>query len=74
MDGKDKDAFAVNPTSTTSQSTVQLVVKDPQKLDFEKKEEMVVQVRCVCTRFANARRRHVYPGDKTDSVSQGSLR
>ncbi|XP_030224733.1 cadherin-related family member 2 isoform X2 [Gadus morhua] len=44
VDGKDKDAFAVNPTSTTSQSTVQLVVKDPQKLDFEKKEEMVVQV------------------------------
>ncbi|CAL8270234.1 unnamed protein product [Boreogadus saida] len=42
--GEDKDAFAVNPTSTTSQSTVQLVVKDPQKLDFEDKEEMVVQV------------------------------
>ncbi|CAL8330923.1 unnamed protein product [Gadus morhua 'NCC'] len=42
--GEDKDAFAVNPTSTTSQSTVQLVVKDPQKLDFEKKIEMVLQV------------------------------
>ena len=54
MDGKDKDAFAVNPTLTTSQSTVQLVVKDPQKLDFETRPEMVVQVRCVCTWFANA--------------------
>ncbi|XP_059918726.1 cadherin-related family member 2 isoform X3 [Gadus macrocephalus] len=44
VDGVDKDAFAVNPTSTTSQSTVQLVVKDPQKLDFETKKVMVVQV------------------------------
>ncbi|CAL8305135.1 unnamed protein product [Arctogadus glacialis] len=42
--GLDKDAFAVNPTLTTSQSTVQLVVKDPQKLDFETKEKMVVKV------------------------------
>ncbi|XP_056456376.1 cadherin-related family member 2 isoform X2 [Gadus chalcogrammus] len=44
VDGVDKDAFAVNPTTATSKSTVQLVVKDPQKLDFEKKKEMVVQV------------------------------
>ena len=47
------DAFAVSPTSTTSESPVQLVVRDPQKLDFEKKKEMVVQVRCVCIRVAN---------------------
>ena len=53
MDGVDKDAFAVTPKSTTSESTVLLVIRDPQKIDFEKKKEMVVQVRCVCTRFAN---------------------
>ncbi|CAL8263655.1 unnamed protein product [Lota lota] len=49
VDGVDKDAFSVIPSVTTSESTVQLVVKDPQKLDFEKKKEMVVEVIAIDT-------------------------
>lgn len=45
MEGIDKDAFGVIPSVATSQSIVQLVVLDPQRIDFETKEEMVIQVR-----------------------------
>ncbi|KAM4621884.1 cadherin-related family member 2 [Polymixia lowei] len=44
LEGADMDVFSVTPTSTISESAVQLMVKDPQKLDFEIKELMVVQV------------------------------
>ncbi|KAG7273226.1 hypothetical protein CRUP_031533, partial [Coryphaenoides rupestris] len=44
VEGIDKDAFSVIPSVTTSESNVQLVVIDPQLVDFETKEEMVVQV------------------------------
>lgn len=45
--GADKDVFSVEPQSATSQSTVQIVVKRPQELDFEVKQQMVLQVRRV---------------------------
>ncbi|CAL8355959.1 unnamed protein product [Merluccius merluccius] len=44
VEGEDKAAFAVTPSVIHSESKVQLVVKDSQKLDFETKEEMVVQL------------------------------
>ncbi|KAM3867063.1 cadherin-related family member 2 [Diretmus argenteus] len=43
LEGADKDVFSVAPSSTISESTVQLVVKS-QKLDFEEKERVVVKV------------------------------
>nr|XP_057918883.1 cadherin-related family member 2 isoform X2 [Doryrhamphus excisus] len=42
--GEDKDVFAVEPQFTMLDSVVQLVVKQPQKLDYEDKQQMVVQV------------------------------
>ncbi|XP_073343232.1 cadherin-related family member 2 [Pagrus major] len=44
LDGADKDLFSVEPASTTSDSIVQLLVKQPDKLDFEKIQQAVVQV------------------------------
>ncbi|XP_044062276.1 cadherin-related family member 2 isoform X3 [Siniperca chuatsi] len=42
--GDDKDVFSVEPPSTMSDSIVQLLVKQPQKLDFEEKQQMVLEV------------------------------
>ncbi|XP_072251400.1 cadherin-related family member 2 [Leuresthes tenuis] len=42
--GEDKDVFSVEPSSTISDSIVQLVVREPQNLDFEKKQQMILQV------------------------------
>ncbi|XP_037315940.2 cadherin-related family member 2 isoform X2 [Pungitius pungitius] len=44
LEGEDKAVFSVQPTSTTSASIVQLQVKEPQKLDFEDKQQMVLQI------------------------------
>ncbi|XP_042349806.1 cadherin-related family member 2 [Plectropomus leopardus] len=44
LEGVDKDVFSVEPQSTTSDSIVQFMVKEPQELDFEKKQQMVLQV------------------------------
>ncbi|XP_060905016.1 cadherin-related family member 2 isoform X2 [Labrus mixtus] len=44
LGGADKDVFAVEPQFTTLDSIVQLVVRQPQKLDFEKTQQMVVEV------------------------------
>ncbi|XP_070769788.1 cadherin-related family member 2 [Enoplosus armatus] len=42
--GADKDVFSVEPQSTMSDSIVQLLVKQSQKLDFEEIQEMVLEV------------------------------
>ncbi|KAI3351909.1 hypothetical protein L3Q82_020738, partial [Scortum barcoo] len=42
--GADKDVFSVEPQFTQTNSVVQLLVKQPQNLDFEEKQEMVLQV------------------------------
>ncbi|XP_062281271.1 cadherin-related family member 2 [Scomber scombrus] len=44
LGGPYKDVFSVEPSFTTTKSIVQLVVKQPQELDFEKIHEMVLQV------------------------------
>ncbi|XP_054647918.1 cadherin-related family member 2 isoform X2 [Dunckerocampus dactyliophorus] len=44
LEGEDKDVFSVEPQFTMLDSVVQLVVKQPQKLDYEDKHQMVVQV------------------------------
>ncbi|XP_076018852.1 cadherin-related family member 2 [Genypterus blacodes] len=44
LDGADKAVFSVEPKSVTSQSAVQLNVVEPQNLDFEKKQQMILQV------------------------------
>ncbi|KAM8909839.1 cadherin-related family member 2 isoform 2-T5 [Spinachia spinachia] len=44
LEGKDKAVFSVQPSSTTSDSVVQLQVKEPQNLDFEEKQQMVLQI------------------------------
>ncbi|XP_068570546.1 cadherin-related family member 2 [Cebidichthys violaceus] len=44
LEGDDKDVFSVQPQFTTTDSIVQLQVKEPQKLDFEEKQQMVLQV------------------------------
>lgn len=44
LDGPDKDAFSVTPASANSESIVQILVKNPQIVDYETKTSMVVQV------------------------------
>ncbi|KAM9356765.1 cadherin-related family member 2 [Symphorus nematophorus] len=44
LEGADKDVFSVQPEYTMSDSVVQLQVKEPQKLDFEEKQQMVLEV------------------------------
>ncbi|XP_040904362.1 cadherin-related family member 2 [Toxotes jaculatrix] len=44
LEGADKDIFSVEPQLTTSDSVVQLLVKQPQMLDFEEKQQVVLQV------------------------------
>ncbi|XP_035505780.2 cadherin-related family member 2 isoform X2 [Scophthalmus maximus] len=44
LEGADKDVFAVEPQYTSSDSIVQLLVKQPQILDFEETQQMVLQV------------------------------
>ncbi|KAG7518021.1 cadherin-related family member 2 [Solea senegalensis] len=44
LEGADKDVFTVAPDHITSESIVQLLVKQPQLLDFEVTQQMVVQV------------------------------
>lgn len=44
LEGADEDAFSVVPELTTSESTVELLVKQPQKLDFEEKQQIFLQV------------------------------
>ncbi|XP_032383835.1 cadherin-related family member 2 isoform X2 [Etheostoma spectabile] len=44
LEGEDKDVFSVEPQFTISDSIVQFLVKQPQQLDFEKKQQMILQV------------------------------
>ncbi|XP_038556212.1 cadherin-related family member 2 isoform X1 [Micropterus salmoides] len=44
LKGADKDVFSVEPQSTMSDSIVQLLVKQPQALDYELKQKMVLEV------------------------------
>ncbi|XP_061901630.1 cadherin-related family member 2 isoform X1 [Entelurus aequoreus] len=44
LEGEDKEVFSIQPQFTMADSVVQLVVKQPQKLDYEEKQQMVVQV------------------------------
>ncbi|KAA8589119.1 hypothetical protein FQN60_010464 [Etheostoma spectabile] len=43
LEGEDKDVFSVEPQFTISDSIVQFLVKQPQQLDFEKKQQMILQ-------------------------------
>lgn len=45
LGGTNKDVFSVEPQLAMSESIVQILVKEPQKLDFEKIQQMVVEVR-----------------------------
>ncbi|XP_056118371.1 cadherin-related family member 2 [Rhinichthys klamathensis goyatoka] len=42
--GPDKDAFLVSPSSGLGDSFVQVTIKDPDEVDFEKKTVMYVQI------------------------------
>ncbi|XP_030621392.1 cadherin-related family member 2 [Chanos chanos] len=44
LEGTDKDAFSVSPLSALSESFVQILVKDSNAVDYEKKKTMTVQV------------------------------
>ncbi|XP_028315581.1 cadherin-related family member 2 [Gouania willdenowi] len=45
LEGEDKDVFSVEPPSTQfSNTVVQLIVKNNEKLDYEEKTQMVLQV------------------------------
>ncbi|XP_023144481.1 cadherin-related family member 2 [Amphiprion ocellaris] len=44
LEGEYKDVFSVDPPFTMSESTVQLLVRQPQQLDFEQTQQMVLQV------------------------------
>lgn len=44
LGGANKDVFSVQPQFTMSDSTVQLVVKQLEKLDYEKTKQIVVEV------------------------------
>uniref|UniRef100_A0A8C6PCD5 Cadherin domain-containing protein n=1 Tax=Nothobranchius furzeri TaxID=105023 RepID=A0A8C6PCD5_NOTFU len=44
LEGEDKNVFSVEPSSTTTQSIVQLRVRQPENLDYEKKHQMVFQL------------------------------
>ncbi|TMS17331.1 Cadherin-related family member 2 [Larimichthys crocea] len=44
LGGTNKDVFSVEPQLAMSESIVQILVKEPQKLDFEKIQQMVVEV------------------------------
>ncbi|XP_077389123.1 cadherin-related family member 2 isoform X2 [Festucalex cinctus] len=44
LKGANKDVFSVEPKSSMVDSVVQLVVKEPQKLDYEETQQMVVEV------------------------------
>ncbi|XP_007561596.1 cadherin-related family member 2 [Poecilia formosa] len=44
LEGEDKDVFSVEPSTAVSESTVQLLVRQPENLDFEEKQQMILQV------------------------------
>ncbi|KAA0709619.1 Cadherin-related family member 2 [Triplophysa tibetana] len=44
LDGPDKDAFSVTPTTGVGDSSVQVTIKDPNIVDFEKKRTMSVEI------------------------------
>lgn len=45
LEGEDKDVFSVQPESLVSGINVQLQVKQPQNLDYEVKQQMILKVR-----------------------------
>lgn len=45
LEGEDKDVFSVEPSTTVSDTIVQFRVRQPEKLDFEQKQQMVIQVK-----------------------------
>ncbi|KAM7389525.1 hypothetical protein PAMP_023498 [Pampus punctatissimus] len=55
LDGSDKEVFSVEPALARSDSIVQLLVKQPQQLDFEEKNQMVLQVIAVDQEDTNFR-------------------
>ncbi|XP_032410979.1 cadherin-related family member 2 [Xiphophorus hellerii] len=44
LEGEDKDVFSVEPSIAGPESVVQLLVRQPGNLDFEEKQQMVLQV------------------------------
>uniref|UniRef100_A0A4W6CUD7 Cadherin domain-containing protein n=1 Tax=Lates calcarifer TaxID=8187 RepID=A0A4W6CUD7_LATCA len=44
LEGPDKDVFSVEPSFMSSDSLVQLLVKQPEVLDFEEKQQMTLEV------------------------------
>ncbi|MEQ2241486.1 hypothetical protein ILYODFUR_025777, partial [Ilyodon furcidens] len=44
LEGVDKDVFSVEPSLAASDSIVQLLVRQPANLDFEEKQQIVLQV------------------------------
>lgn len=45
LEGEDKDVFSLEPQSLASSSIVQLLVKQPENLDYEVKQQMILKVR-----------------------------
>ncbi|KAL1261800.1 hypothetical protein QQF64_007065, partial [Cirrhinus molitorella] len=44
LEGPDKEAFAVSPSTGQGESSVQVTIKDPSAVDYEKKTVMSVQI------------------------------
>ncbi|XP_016140663.1 cadherin-related family member 2 [Sinocyclocheilus grahami] len=44
LEGPDKDAFAVSPSTGLGESIVQVIIKDPSAVDYEKNTVMSVQI------------------------------
>ncbi|XP_013127193.2 cadherin-related family member 2 isoform X2 [Oreochromis niloticus] len=47
LEGEDKAVFSVEPQFTTIDSIVQIMIRQPENLDFEKKQQMILQVTAV---------------------------
>ena len=48
LSGSDAEAFSVSPERAAGSVSVQVVVKNSEMVDYEKKTEMIVEVRWVC--------------------------
>ncbi|XP_070818271.1 cadherin-related family member 2 [Chaetodon trifascialis] len=47
LEGEDKNVFSVEPQFITTGGMVQLLVRQPQNLDFERKQQMVLEVTAI---------------------------
>ncbi|XP_067375657.1 cadherin-related family member 2 isoform X2 [Channa argus] len=70
LEGPDKNVFSVEPKVTVSDSTIQLLVKQPQELDYEKTHMMTLHVIAIDqgeTSFSSTATVTIYIKDTNDN-------